>query len=257
MNRRERRVPKPRAGTFLIADRECLRSLLRRTVDDGYGGNLSSAVRATNERVRRLNRSGQLANATKLKELSQPELWKLNAGKISSIKESTFFWLLAFLPREAHPKLEAVVLSPTAAFRLSEYEAFAARHVSIVNPTFVKERDRLIVRWRRRFPSEFAPLDHLIDARHHSPEAVELAYDRMAGPFMAVPEGGNIEREWAELEDEEQRRYLRAAIKRELLLLERPNDLARAQSDNSVASLTYTLWSNSRTGRRSASYLFG
>jgi hypothetical protein len=256
VNKPQRRLERPRAGTFLIADTERFQSLVRRAIDNDYRGNLSEAVRVTNGRVKFLNTSRRLAGAEGQEELSQPELWKLTAGKIRSIKESTFLWLLALLPRKAHPELEAVVLSSIAAFRLREFEEFAARHSNIVNPTFVQERNRLIVRWRRRFPSEFSPFDHLVNARRHSPEAVELAYDRMAGPFVAGFEGGHIEREWTELKGEEQRRYLRAAIKRELLLLDRPNDLARAQSDNPAAGLTYALWSNSRAGSPPVSYLF-
>src|SRR5262249_3489152 len=106
-------------------------------------------------------------------------------------------------------------------------------------------------------PEEFVRFDRVVDARGHSPEAIDLAYDRMAGPFLAASECGYIEREWMELESDQQRSYLRAAVKRETLLLERDNDLTRAQSANSGGELLHALWA-SRLGRQKASsYLFG
>jgi hypothetical protein len=55
-----------------------------------------------------------------------------------------------------------------------------------------------------------------------------LAIVRALEPLLAVDETGGIERGWGELTPGEQRAYLKAALEREAILLNRPPDLERA-----------------------------
>src|SRR2546425_2767755 len=100
MNRQNRAIRAEKAGTYVIVKRELLRHLIHTAVGDKFGGNFSKAVRETNKRVQALNKSKRAAYRP-LRRLSQPELWRLAAGKVGRIRESTLVWLAALLQKDA------------------------------------------------------------------------------------------------------------------------------------------------------------
>jgi hypothetical protein len=208
-------------GPILVADRQALADLVKDAVEHDHGGNLSEAARAIRGKVKGLT-------------LSQPTLQRLSKGGQRSITEATLYGLIVLVGNANRDRLHDCLLSESASQRLADYESLYEGLRLDADEDRKKDKIALIRLMRRRYPAEFVTFDRLVEKTEHSAVSVNLALDRMVAPFVLAFEGGEIERRWSELSDEERRIYVKSAIKRECVLLSRPADLRRAQTGSGL-----------------------
>lgn len=206
-------------GRVLIADRDALAAIILDVVGSKFDGNISAAARWVRDEL-----------DPTLGRLSQPTLQRLSKGTSQSIEELTVWGLVALVGQENLKRLGWTILSPSARERLDEFESVCSRRGLGSSEQRKHFRDRLLEQMRGDHDAEFGKFDRTVRASGHSTMAVDLALDRVVEPFVLAREGGFIEREWDELSEPERRKYVKCALKREIILLTRPPDLRRAQT---------------------------
>lgn len=113
----------------------------------------------------------------------------------------------------------------TTAFR----EARTKLERQLVQLDAVPEIEGLLRTLRATFPGDFNRLDRLLSERGHTKGRSELAWSRIVSPLLEHSPSSGVERGLREIPKPELRRFLRAGITREFILLQRGSDLARAQ----------------------------
>lgn len=93
----------------------------------------------------------------------------------------------------------------------------------------VGETEDLLSELRRRYPALWAPLNRKLLQRGHFRPRAALAFYRVVAPLLHSRDTEGVERDITELHPTELRRFLRAGIQREIILLDRDNDVRRAQ----------------------------
>lgn len=216
---RTERQAEETVGRILIADPNALAAIILDVVGRKFDGNVSAAARWVHDEL-----------DPTLGRISQPTLQRLSKGTSRSMKELTLWGLVALVGEENYERLGWTILSRSARERLDEFESFCARRGLRGSKERSITRNAILTQMRKDEPAEFEEFDSLVQDRRHTLIARDLALDRVAEPFVLAGEGGLIERDWDELSPGEKRRYLKHALKRELVLLSRPPDLQRAQA---------------------------
>jgi hypothetical protein len=175
---------------------------------------------------------------------------RLRGGKASSISEKVLTSIRKSLERPDKNAVDAAVLTAAAAELLNAFDAWVSRergrllyHEDAINTPVGRELCRLpawehqrasemeylIQTLEDRIPGIFDEFDGFLERRRHFRRRAELAYARILGPLLDSVESGHIERRWQDLSDKELKRFVRAGILRERILLERPQDVQQAQ----------------------------
>jgi hypothetical protein len=181
--------------------------------------------------------------------LGQPELHRLSKGKIGAVGIRALSGLQELL-RGNLDQLQTVLVSPEAAelvqafgqwidaenSRLWERRRLGNTEVTrAVEATSGWEEERqaefdwLLGRSRSAYPDLFNKFDAFLVSRQHYKPRAELAYARILAPLLNWRESGFVERTWTELSRLERRRFIKAGMVRERILLTRAPDLQRAQ----------------------------
>jgi hypothetical protein len=237
-----------RRRRFQVIDPESLAALIRGEIARQFGGNLSAAVRDVNARSVTKSRLGK-PGRTLYRALSQPQLHRLATGNVGEIHLHTLMWLQYLLPRRRHRELQDTLLSPLAKAELDRYYSWVRKwrfHVGRGNrwPPIsdreledqrarAEERARiagdLLADWRARFPADMKQLDDALKRYAHPAARGAVSRFRLVETFVEQAEEIAIERGWDELGATEQAQFVKASIKREIILLRRSPDLQRAQ----------------------------
>lgn len=209
------------------------------------------------------------AEASKLAGIGKATLWRLLAGKETSITQTTLDGLFRLVGRPgkgsvieaaAHGRLTSCLLSPVALSLLESADtalqaelAQSIKHAMpwrwVSDQMILEKRDSKakgvdIMRWkelavlewlaRKKFGNLIPRFEASVLDRGHHPVRVQLSIVRALLPLVVSAEFGFVERHWSELRGEagdwkELRAYVEAGLKRELILLERSPDEQRAQ----------------------------
>lgn len=89
--------------------------------------------------------------------------------------------------------------------------------------------DDLVKRWVAQFPEDWKPLKELLVRRGHFANRAQLAYPAVVAPLFHKHDSGSIERSWNELNEGELKAFIRAGVRQQCILLNRGNDVERAQ----------------------------
>ena len=92
------------------------------------------------------------------------------------------------------------------------------------------ETEQLLKELERRHADLWAPLKRKLQQRGHFKPRAQLAFYRVIAPLLSGRDAGGIERDHLELSRKELRQFIRAGVQREVILLDRENDVRRAQS---------------------------
>lgn len=239
-----------RGRPYTIFDRGGLAALLLETIKARFGGSQNAAARSV--------------------ALSRTVLDRLCSGTAASARHQTVESLRRLLRRDQYAKLNAVLLSPETRERLRDFDQwiYAASQCEACGPlralartefetaselddmsdlmdprsqygagspvTLADDRWRyalkLIRELRRDFVDVWRPLDRRLETRRHLNPRATLAFLRVVSPLLGWLDTGGIERAPAEMTDMELRRFLRAGIQRECILLDRESDVRRAHT---------------------------
>ena len=88
---------------------------------------------------------------------------------------------------------------------------------------------RVVVEMRIRFPELIAEFERRLYDSQHFNRRGQLALMRVVAPLIEPEDSGYVERSWREMTVDELRAFLKAGMKRELILLNRSPDVQRAQ----------------------------
>ena len=91
-----------------------------------------------------------------------------------------------------------------------------------------QELQRALKYLQARFPDAWAPLRSALKGRERQPRA-RLAFARVIAPLLRRDDTLFVERDWRELSASEIKRFIKAGVTRETILLDRPDALRRAQ----------------------------
>ena len=97
----------------------------------------------------------------------------------------------------------------------------------------VERLDRLNVlvkHLRNRFPEEWSPLFAVLSRRGHIQRRGNLAVARIVAPLLDHEESCGVERSYLEMKPPQLRKFIRAGVVREALLLDRDADIRGAQN---------------------------
>lgn len=209
-----------------IRDPALLAEELRRIVDRTFGGNESSAARHAG--------------------LSQPTLNRLCRGVQRTIRPSTLEKARSLIPDRRRRLVDLAVRSPAALHRLEKHSAWLAQRYQAIRwdlkpetaeeaelDGYSREQDEkeLVVYLWKRHGAELRRYRRQIERRGHlAPDAgpwggeylFDLSIARIIAPLLEWWDSGGIERHWTELSAAEVGKFVRAGIRRERLLLDRP-----------------------------------
>ncbi len=208
-----------------LVDLQDLRTLVSESVDVEFGGNVTAAATWARRQLQKLGFAGGL---------SQPTLQRLVSGKLQrlTVKESTIYGLMVLVGLvgpDGEERLWRAILPRPGRERLKEFYSFCDRRKLATSAARRLARGKVLTSMRHSAPRAFRRFERIVRAHEHSKEAVNLAFDRVAEPFVLSAEGGGIERAWSELSEAEKKNYVTVALKREEVLLSRDEDLRRAQ----------------------------
>jgi hypothetical protein len=236
-HRTERRA---RGPEFPIQDRRALASLLEEVIKRRFSGNRSAAARSvgiphsTLKRYHEKRGAGirretllkldRLLGAAGRKRLSDAVLTSASRGALEAYDD----WLAAELSgisagsrRTFHYALRTV--SPGDDWKLDELTDHATVRGKRLEQVILSS---LI----RRFRDEWEPLDRVLRRRPHEEMRARLASLRVVAPLLDSDETAGIERSYAEMSKSELRAFIKAGVRREVILLDRDTDVRRAQA---------------------------
>jgi hypothetical protein len=236
--------PRTQNGTYRIMDRDALAHELKRAVD--RLGSLRKAAKVTDGRSDK-----------------RKSTWlRLINGELSSITQDTLNAIFELVPAQRHQRVMAALLPPAAlelaraAREAQEAEIDRIQRLprgqrwKVIDGQMVVGRSDDLIPYRagshvqmhpreveaqflmlraRALPGCAHELDALCRAMDHDRQRIELAWLRIIAPLLCYRESAFVERSWQELTDAEFRQFVVAGIRREKILLTRPNDLRRAQ----------------------------
>ncbi len=232
------------AGRFIVMDRSLLAEVMAEAIEERFGGSLRAGWAATNQEVQRRARRRPKATGKDARRRYEPldyaTAWRLRNGKTGQLKPSTFDWLLLFVPKDDRSRLFDAVVSPVAQGFIDGHSSWVRRvtaalagdpnggRIEAALAALRRERiDRLLAQMQQLAPKAFERFDRVTG--HHRKERIWLSRVRLAAPFLDARDTGGIERGWQELGEPELRKYIIATLKREEILLDRRNDVQRAQ----------------------------
>lgn len=82
---------------------------------------------------------------------------------------------------------------------------------------------------RAKYPNTFKEFLDKVKSLTIEPERVELALERIVTPLLDITESAFMERDWTAMPPRELRAFLRAGMRRELILLRRAGEAQTAQ----------------------------
>lgn len=111
------------------------------------------------------------------------------------------------------------------------------------------ELDDLVKRWVARFPDDWKRLKELLLRRGHFEPRARLAFRAVVAALFHNHDSGSIERSWKELElnEGELGAFIRAGVKQQCILLNRGNDVERAQDWSAYADRVQAGYAEHRT----------
>jgi hypothetical protein len=150
--------------------------------------------------------------------------------------------------------LESALFSPDARDALAVYDRWVSREIralhfgNVLNFRILAARDdreresdlaagfdrataltKLADRLQKRFPTAWRPLTNHLVRRGHFTARARLAQLRVVAPLLDHRDTSGIERGESELSQRELVQFIKAGVKREMILLDRETDIRRAQ----------------------------
>jgi hypothetical protein len=188
-------------------------------------------------------------------EMAPSQLWRLLNQKTGTIYLETLRRLLGALPKHERGILGPAFLDGRAHVVRNGYKAWiaAAREQIFLgaSPGWEKTMAGLISRPRRsrsqkiadrqqefrdlrkqlraKYPNTFKEFLDKVKSLTIEPERVELALERIVTPLLDITESAFMERDWTAMPPRELRAFLRAGMRRELILLRRAGEAQTAQ----------------------------
>lgn len=177
---------------------------------------------------------------------------RLRHGAARSLSTRDLKRLRAALPADQFFEIERSLVDQPTAEMLSAFDSWVRLeqerllHRDYLPDTEVGRAMRSVPGWesqrlmeyqhvvtviRQKCRSATEAFDNWLSRRGHFRLRADLAYARIIAPLLDSREAGSIERGWEELTDAELRRFVKAGIERERILLDRPPDLQRAQDN--------------------------
>jgi len=175
---------------------------LRRLVSKRFDGNTLLAERETG--------------------VNQYTIWRLLHEPPRCLRRSTFDALA-----KADPALSELIMTPEAKRAWDAWLAWVDRRLKTTT-----QAERLLQRLDQGSTSwqELDKFKHWARHRGHSERRITLAIGSALEPlYITALETHGLERHWGELDPEEQARYLRAALARERIILNREPEDSRAR----------------------------
>jgi hypothetical protein len=223
MNKREFRT------RYKIDDPQALAQLVCEEIDQHYRGNLSAAASAT--------------------KMLQPELYRLSVGELKGVGFKSVMGLYRLLYRRL-TDLERCIVSPEARELYAAYRDWVTQEMDrlvtrsslgrtpvgralMSVPGWEMERlaefEAAVQRVKRKCKEACNAFDRFLVRHKHSERRAQLAYYRIVAPLLDAREAGFVERRMEDLQDKELRRFVKAGIQREKILLTRPPDIQSAK----------------------------
>ena len=158
------------------------------------------------------------------------------------MSDSRSRWTRHILPTESVQAFVAYWLWLRSSFNQAFRDRGAGLAIEVVHPEAawngrsVEWKD-LLKRAKRVAPDAFTTLDALASERRFLVDRIQLAVLRMLEPLLESFASGGIERHHRTLTDDDLADFVRAGLRREVVLLSRENDLARVQHARKKAHL--------------------
>jgi plasmid maintenance system antidote protein VapI len=207
----------------VLVERARLADLLQDVIERRFGGNLSKTA----------DKFG----------MTQPTLFALVHGRRESIRPVTLKAIFALVGKANAREVRRCLLTPHASQLLhvahyAHQERWLAHlwlNLQRGNDEAQKEVERrqtdfetALRHIRRKFLSYCNAFEKSVAALGHSPERLSSAYSHILQDALVGAAGGHIERHWTEMSSSELRRFVEFGMRRELILLRRSPDFARA-----------------------------
>lgn len=215
---------KPKSSVYItVADGAGLAAEIRREIDKRHAGNVSRAADAAG--------------------MSQSTLQRLVTGQAKRISADTLSRLHAFLPGEGRGWGRMLVAQPTTDAMI----AYSSWMDSVRQQMFEdnvlpsqaigplewrgteKELHALVTRSRSVAPDAFLDWEAQMHSSSLFKQRPLIALLRIFEPLLHYGDTSGIERHWLELADDELADFVRAGMRRELILLARDADFTRAE----------------------------
>ena len=215
---------------------DALGEVLREVVLEKYDGNLSQAAREA--------------------RVVRPTFYKLVKGTYRGSHMGVLGRVRRIVPVNRRARFDDAILGPVARRVLDRYDRWLDGQFENIavgddverrkptrmtlkkwitwrfmyRPRTRKQRLQLVlVQMRSRFPELIAEFERrLYDCRHFHRRG-KLALMRVIAPLIDADDSECVERGWREMTVDELRAFLKAGMKRELILLSRSPDVQRAQ----------------------------
>lgn len=224
---------------YLVVDPAGLADIVRDAIVRRYGGNRSRAANAVG--------------------IPHTTLKRYEEQRAPAVRHETLERLRRLVGPAQSALLDSALLTPGARAVLAEYDEWlqaetevaeggakqTARDLLAVDedggPLSARmgllqwdartaETEQLLKELERRHSDLWAPLKRKLQQRGHFQPRAQLAFYRVIAPLLSGRDAGGIERDHLELSRNELRKFIRAGVQREVILLDRENDVRRAQS---------------------------
>lgn len=218
-----RNEPRRRGAHFTVLAPAALAAEITRQVGRGSLARAAAAVGMSRQTLHRLA-AGRAARIT-VRTLEQLE---------QLLPESGLKWAKYILSPDGHQAFVAYVLWLRSSFDQLRRDRGAGSAIEVVHEE-AEWRGRsaewadLVERARRATPDVFTALDALMNDRNFVGDRIQVGLGRILEPLLESYASGGIERYHGTLSDDELADFVRAGFLRETILLNRDNDLARAQ----------------------------
>lgn len=213
-----------------VVDRHQLAATITSFIDSEFGGVITAASNALG--------------------IERSLLSRMRAGVAQSLRESDLRALRKRLTPKQFAEIERCIVDPPLAEHLSAFDAWLkAEHTRLLyreaaphtvvgraiasvaqwSTQRLLEYDHLLGVVQQSFPDLVRNFDRFLKGRRHFKARGDLAYVRILAPLLDGADSGLIERRWQELSSGELRRFIKCGMKREMILLDRPPDMQRAE----------------------------
>jgi hypothetical protein len=214
----------------IVAQPRLFKALVRKAIKSGFGGNVSKAAKAIRISQSQLSRI-YARGITQLRISSVPAVGRLFTDQKKPILDCALLGIPTIIGLQAYGRWLGVG-QRSARDLARPYRPRRNLLPSVTAAAFSKEvraHLKTIDALRTEFRELFDVFDSFLLKRRHTAYRAALAHFRILDGLFEFEPSGGMERPWIDLSKSEMRRFLRAGITRETIMLGRSADLQRAQ----------------------------
>jgi hypothetical protein len=236
----KRKTARAKGRQYKVQDRQGLRALIAEALVRDHGGSRNQGAKAVgipHSTLKRYHdgRGASIRHETldKLKRLIGPAHLAGLEKAVLTFQATTA--LLAY-DRWLNEETRSTLMGSVMQANLADADDAEFERVNAGASAYDRgvRLDQLCARWETKYADEYEPLKRRLAMRGHFNPRARLAFLRILAPLLDFGESDGIERSWSELTDRERRKFIRAGVTREVILLSRENDVQRAQDTNRV-----------------------